>query len=248
MNETQGSPEAPQGETGSFFSNLFDLYLEPRAAFERILRKPRALVAIVLYTAMTLGFFSFWMQRMDPRVFIKNMLLQSPRADRMSSEQIEQIVDMQAKGMPTWGRVSSTVSPLLGSVLIGGVLLFIFRFFMAADVNFKQSFAIVTWSFLALGVVTTPLTALIMQLKNDWNLNPQDVLQANPTAFFEAGTLSRHMGAFLGSFDLFSFWLIFLLATGYAVASKRPLSSGLWGVGIPWALIVLVKVGWQFLF
>ena len=37
------------------------------------------------------------------------------------------------------------------------------------------------------------------------------------------------------------------LATGFGVASRRTTSSALWGVGVCWALIVLVKVGFAFL-
>ena len=42
--------------------------------------------------------------------------------------------------------------------------------------------------------------------------------------------------------------MIFLLAVGFGVASKKTTGSAIWGVGIAWALIVLVKVGWAAIF
>jgi hypothetical protein len=42
--------------------------------------------------------------------------------------------------------------------------------------------------------------------------------------------------------------MVFLLASGFAVASRKTTGSALWGVAIPWALIVLAKVGWAAIF
>ena len=84
-------------------------------------------------------------------------------------------------------------------------------------------------------------------LKDDWNLDPNQILQANPTIFFEVTALPRWLWTLLASLDLFSMWTIFLLATGYSVAGKRGLSTGLWGIGIPWVLYVMIKVGFRLL-
>jgi hypothetical protein len=42
--------------------------------------------------------------------------------------------------------------------------------------------------------------------------------------------------------------MVFLLAVGFGVASRKTTGSALWGVGICWAIIVLVKVGWAAIF
>jgi hypothetical protein len=63
-----------------------------------------------------------------------------------------------------------------------------------------------------------------------------------------AAASPRWLGALLSSFDLFSLWTIFLLGSGYAAAGRRNLSTGLWGVGIPWALLVMLKVGSRLVF
>ncbi len=67
-------------------------------------------------------------------------------------------------------------------LVVAAVLLFIFRFFYAGEVGFAQSLAICSWSMFAVSLVTTPLTLVVMALKEDWNLNPQEALQANPGA------------------------------------------------------------------
>jgi hypothetical protein len=81
-----------------------------------------------------------------------------------------------------------------------------------------------------------------MGLKGDWNLNPQEALQANATLFLDRAAVARPLYALVGSLDLVSFWQIGLLAVGFAVASRREVKKAMWGVAVPWALLVLGKV------
>jgi hypothetical protein len=92
------------------------------------------------------------------------------------------------------------------------------------------------------------LTLVVMGLKGDWNLNPQDVLQANLGLVLDKAETAKPLWALATSLDLFSFWMIFLLATGFAAASRKTTGSALWGVAIPWALMVAIKVGWAAVF
>ena len=123
-----------------------------------------------------------------------------------------------------------------------------FRFFYAGEVGFKQAFAIVTWVFLAVGVVTTPVTLAILALKGDWNINPQDAVQANLGLLLDKSTAAKPLWALLTSIDVFVLWMVFLLAVGFGVASRKATGSAIWGVAIPWVIIVLIKVGWSALF
>ena len=90
----------------------------------------------------------------------------------------------------------------------------------------------------------------MLNLKGDWNLNPQDVVQANLGLLLEKSTRSpKPLWALLTSIDLFSLWMVFLLATGFGGRrAARRRASAIWGVAIPWILIVLGKVGWAAIF
>jgi hypothetical protein len=99
-----GVPAVPVPESGGgFLQNLIDLYFSPREAFTRIVRSPRILVPLVVYALLVLGFTGVWMSKMDPHEFMKAQIEESPRADQMTAEQKEQIVDQQAKFMPIFG-------------------------------------------------------------------------------------------------------------------------------------------------
>ncbi len=252
MTETSDGPTpdplAQAADSGSFFGNLFNLFFEPGATFEKIFVKPRVLLVILLQMAIGLGFTTVWLDRMDPREFMRAQIESNPRLQDMPSEQVDRIIDSQASFMKTWGRIGPLIAPIVIDLLLAGLLLFMFRFFLAVDVSFVQSLATVAWSFTAMSLVQTPIIMAVFALKGDWNLDPNSVVQANPTVLFEQADVPGWLWSLLGSFDLFTFWGIFLLATGFAVAGKRELSTGLWGVGIPWAIYVMVKVAFALMF
>jgi hypothetical protein len=247
LTETSDPPFAPP-DSGSFVGNLFNLYFEPTATFAKILARPRVLLALVLQVALTVLFTSIWLQKVDAREFMRQQMEQNPRIQQMPAEQVESLINAQARFMMSWGRMAPFFVPAVVDLALAGILMFVFRFFLAAEVTFLQSFATVVWTFASIGLVQTPIMLSVFWLKNDWNLDPNSVIQANPTLFFDPSDLPPWLWSLLGSFDLFSLWLVFLLAAGFAVAGKRGLSSGLLGVGIPWALFVIIKVGLRLIF
>ena len=241
------APVAPESG-GGFFQNLIDVYFSPREAFTRIVRNPSFLLPLVGYVVLVLGFTGIWMQKMDAREFMKVQIEESGRADKIPAEQREAIIEQQAKMMPIFAWVMGPVGIAVTLLVIAGVLMFVYRFFYSSEVTFRQAFAIVTWIFFAVGLVSTPLMLLVLQLKGDWNVNPQEVIQANLGLLLEKSSAAKPLWALLSSIDLFSLWMVFLLAVGFGVASKKTTGSAIWGVAIPWILIVLAKVGWAAIF
>lgn len=240
------APEPPTA--GGFFQNLIDVYFAPREAFTRIVARPSFLLPLVGWLVLTLGFSAIWMNRMDAREFMKTQLEQSGQWDKIPAEQREQIIESSAGRIKTFGFIGPALAPPVMLLLTGGVLMGVYRFFYSSEMTFKQALAIVAWSFFAVALLTTPLLLLVMNLKGDWNLDPQSVIQANPAAFFDKETVAKPLYALLSSIDLFSLWTVFLLASGFAVASRKKTAAAIWGVAVPWLFIVLCKVGWAAIF
>jgi hypothetical protein len=239
MSDTATATPAPDR---SFVQNLIDVYIAPRDAFTALVRKPGFWLALALYVVLLVVFTAVWLQKVDPGEFFKNQMIESGQWDKMPAENRAQALEAQAKFLPIFAWLGAFLFWPLILLAIAGIFTFIYRFFYAAEVAFKQSMTIVTYSTLAYGLVTTPLLLLILHLKGDWNLNPQEVLQANATLLLDRESVSKPLWALVGSLDLLTFWALWLLATGFAVASKRSTGSALWGVVVPWALIVCAKV------
>ena len=251
---SESTPAAPSPgpitpeKSGGFFQNVIDLWFAPREAFGRIVARPAWVTPLVGATVLALAFTGIWLQRMEPREFMKTQLQEAGQWDRLSPEQRETVLEQQAKFMPMFAWPSAALGTAISILVVAGVLLFVFTFIYAGQVGFKQSVAITSWSMFAVSLVTTPLTLVVMALKEDWNLNPQEALQANLGLLLDKAETARPLWAFVTSLDLVSFWLIFLLASGFGVACKKATGSALWGVIIPWAIIVALKVGWAAIF
>ena len=130
----------------------------------------------------------------------------------------------------------------LALLLIAAVYLFVFRFLFGGDVTFGQSAATLAWTFLAVALVTTPLTLLVLWLKDDWTLDPRTALQANVSLFLDRAATPKPLYALAESLDLFSFWMLGLMAAGYGVANRKTTGWALAGVVGVWAVYVLGKV------
>lgn len=238
-------PEATPPESAAepgFVRNLAEVYFSPGEAFVAITRRPRFWLPFLVYLALIAAFTAIWLYQMEPARFLKNELEQSGRWERIPPESRDSVVATQAKLFPLIAWASTLFGGPLSIVLVALVLLFVFRMFYAGEVTFAQAMAVVSYSFLATHLLSSPLALLVMSLKGDWNLNPQEALQANPTLLLERAAVARPLYALAGSLDLISFWLIGLLAVGFGAASRRGVTKAVWGVVVPWALVVLGKI------
>ena len=246
-----GAVPAPAPEAGKptgFFANLIDIYFSPAEGYANILRKPAFLVPLAFHLVLSLAFTAVWLKQVDAKAFMHARIEESGRMDKIPPDRLAQVIDQQAKFLPTISWVAGTIAPPLVVTILAGLFLFIFRFFFAADTTFKQSMTVVASTFAATALLVTPLMLAVLAMKNDWTIPPQEALQANLTLLLEKQTTPKPLYTLAGSVDLMSFWTFFLLTTGYAAASKRSWSQAMWGIAIPWAIWVAGRVVLSFIF
>ena len=223
-------------------SALADLYFSPREAFQALLPRPHFWIPLLGWMALVLAFTGVWLTQVDTHAYIRAQLEESGQADKMPPEQAASVVEAQARAFPVMAWVGPLVFLPIGFFAMAALYLFVFRFLFGGDVTFGQSAAILAWTFLVVGLVTTPLTLLVLGLKDDWTLDPRLALQANPTLFLEKGSVPAPVYSLAESLDLFSFWMLGLMAAGYGVANRRSTAWALWGVVGVSAAYVLAKM------
>lgn len=237
-------PAVPEEPAPGILDTLLNLFVEPRTAFAAILKRPgKWWIPMVGCVALNLAFTAIWLQKVDAQQFMRNQIEESGRAESIPGDRMEQIVEQQARFMKVMAPLSATLAPPLMIAVLGGLFMLVYRFFYGGEVRFTQSLSIVAWSSLAIALVTVPVMLAVYAGKGDWNLNPQTVVQANLSLLLDKETTSRALYSIAESIDLFSGWMIFLLATGYGLAVRRPTAAALWGIVIPWAIYVLGKTG-----
>jgi hypothetical protein len=165
--------------------------------------------------------------------------------EKMPPEAREQVTSSKP-GVSVW--LGATLATPLLSLILGGLFLLVYRFFYGGDLNFKQSFSILSWVWAITGLVATPLMLLIFFLKDDWNIPPDQILQANLSLLLDKESVPKVLWSLAKSIDAFTLWTIFLLTTGFGLAAKKPFGSALWGVAIPWLVFVAIKMGFAAIF
>ena len=236
MSEATGE-ENPAG----FFPTLAGIYVAPRRTLAAIARRPAVWAPLFPFVGAQALFNAVWLLQLDPREFARAEVEDSPFAEQMSPEQRAAGIESQAGIFPFVAWLDPLVLRPLSLLLVALVALFVFRFFYAAEMTFKQSLAVVGWTFLAMILVTLPLALLVLYLNDDWNVDPRTALQANLTLLFDKGSVPRAVYSIAESLDLFSAWILALLSIGYGAASGRRAGQAAKGVVAMWAIYVVGK-------
>jgi hypothetical protein len=206
-----------------------------------IARRPTFWAPLLAFVALGATFNAVWLRHLDPAEFARTQIEDSPLADRLSPQDRAEGIARQARVFPKVAWLGPLVFSPLGLVLVALAYLFVFRFLYGGEVTFRQALAVVAWTFVAVALVTTPLTLLVLYLKEDWNVDPRTALQANPALFLDKGSVSRALYSAAESLDLFSAWMLALLSVGYGVAAAIPARRAALGVIAPWAIYVVGK-------
>lgn len=235
----QTEPESGMSEAG----RLANVFFEPRRAFADIAARPRPWVPLALSMAMALVLMAAFSQRVGWERFARQTIESTARTRDMTPEQRERVVQMQLKVMPVASYAGAVLGAPVSALVVAGVLMLIFKVFMGAGITFKQMFGITAYSFLP-GVVSGIAAVAVLFLKNPDEFNLQNPTVFNLGAFFDPETTAKWKMAMGASMDVFTIWIILLLAVGVATAARRmPFGRALGGVAAPWVIWVLLKAG-----
>lgn len=242
---TTAAPQAPQsiGAIGRIIGAIAN----PRPTFEDIARKPTWLVPILALIIIQCGITAIFSQRVGWRAFMEKQIAQSAsaqaRLEQLPPEQRQQIIDRQAKFAPIFGYVGVIIGVPLVSVILSAIFMGIFNATSSAGLDFKTSFGVITHSLMP-GLIAALLGILLLYIKPPDQIDIQNLVASNVGAVLSSDS-PKWLVSLGTSIDVFSFWIIGLMAFGYSVVrpKKISLSTGLTWIIALWAVYVLCKVG-----
>jgi len=225
----------------SEFSRLIGVFVSPKEAFTDIVRRPRWWIPVILVSIFSSIFAVSYSNRVGFEQMMRQTLQQSPQAQSMPPEQMERAIAAGARiaQLASYGAV---VSIAISVFVIAVVLLFLFDTIIGADIGLKRLMGIVGYAFLPT-IVSSLLALLVMYLKAPEDFNIQNPLAFNAGAFLSSDT-PLWLKSLAGSFDLFSFWIMALMAIGASAASRKlTFGKAFMTILFPWALYLLLKTG-----
>jgi hypothetical protein len=243
-NASDMTPEDAQAleptSTGmSEIARISGIFFEPKKTFEDIAKRPSWLLPLVLVILSAMAATFAISQRIGWEQIARQQIESSSRAQQLTAEQKEQQVQMGAKMGPLFGYVLPLVGAPLVDLIIAGVLLGIAAGIMSAGIRFKQVFSVICWAGLP-GVIKAVLMIVVIYLKNPEDFNLKNPLAFNAGAFLDPTTASKFLYSIASSIDVFTIWIILLIATGLKAAAGKKLSfsGALTAVVLPWVLWV----------
>lgn len=228
---------------GGFFDDLLGLWLSPREAYARILAAPNLWVPLI-GLALLQGLFAWvWLGQVD--------IVEYSRAQAAAAGHELPPTPAPQSAYDFIKLAIGTSMFLLAPVVafaMAGVLAFVYNFVLGDEVDYGRCVVVSGWATLATGLVTVPLTLLVLVLEHDWNIAPQNALATHLGAWLEPGSVGPGWLSLCQSLDLTSFWLLFLLAVGMSVAASRSQRSSTYALLALWTSYVLLKSAWAALF
>ncbi len=215
-------------------SHLINIFLEPGKVFAELKEKPTFVVPLLLVMVATIIMTFTYFMKVDSTWFIDHTLLASGK--EMSAAEMAQARSFMP-GAKMMGYISIVTIPL-GTAFI--VTLFSLYYLLAGKISgsaigFKQALSLTCWSSMPslLGVIVI-LVGVVM-------MSPQTSIESLGLTHLDPLLLQLPIDSpwkkLATSFDLLSFWSIFLAALGWKTWGKTSWVEGLVVAIIPVAII-----------
>src|SRR5277367_3024455 len=242
-------PEQAQTPTQiNHFARLTGVIFNPKATFAEIAAAPAWLVPTVVLVLMSLIACVALNQRMDWRSFMAQQIEKSPQGADLSAEQKEQRIEAGAKVAPIFAYVFGIPAPAVLILLVSVVMFGAYNLLAGANVNFSISIGIVSHAFIPT-ILSTLIFLLVLFLKPRGTMDLDNPVATNLGVLVpeDAPKWLLKLGI---SFDIFAFWILLLIAIGFAAANPKKLkfSKSLTIAVVVWVLFVVIRVGVAWIF
>ena len=235
-------PEQIQSGGMSEGARLIGVFFSPGKAFADIARRPRWWIPVILLAILGTVYLNAFTQRVGWESVIRPAIERLPNAQTMTAQQREQAVATAARLYQYLGYGGSAVGTLFYIFIVAVLMMFVFDTMMSAGIGLKRMMGIVSYGFLPLGIQTL-LSMVVLFLKDPDDFNLQNPLMFNVGAYLDPNgpAALRALGS---SIDLFSLWIIVLLAIGVSSAARKmSFGKAFTAIALPWALWVCIKTG-----
>lgn len=243
---TVPSPAAePQGAI-SPIGRIFGIFFSPKATFEDIVRKPGWVLPVLLLALLGLAVAIGLNQKMNWREFISQQIEKSPQAATMSAEQKEQRIEAGAKFAPISVYIFGVPAPLILVLVVALLMWGAYNVLGGVNVGYKTALSIVSHAYVPV-LLGNLVFLLVMFLKAPGTLDLDNPVATNLAAFFPEDS-AKWLQAFGKNMDIFTLWVVALIAIGFAATNPKKLKGGTsFGIAFGmFAAYLVLRVGLAF--
>lgn len=212
-----------------WFNDILGIYYQPDKVFEGMKDQPRWLVPLIVSVVFTLIVTAIIL----PTIVMPEQAANIANNPDIPAEQLEAIQARMSGPIPLIaGLASNLIAVPVGLLLIGLIFWWIFSM-MGHKAGFKQMFTAAVYASL-IGIPGAVIKVPLMFVKQTAKVSTS--LGLILPVEMEEGFLVR----LLNHIDLFTIWMLVVMAIGFSVFSGAPRKKSYWTVFGCWAVLILI--------
>lgn len=225
-------------------SRLLGVFFEPGKTFADIAERPRWLVPLLIGILSAVLLIYLFNRHVGWESSLERAMDNNRFVQQLTPEQRQTAFDRQLRLLPVFSYLGAILGFPITLLLAAGLATVIIRGLLGTPIRFVQAFAAMAYAFLP-RVIYAGLSISVMFLKTPDEFDLQNAFASNPGAFMDPQKSSRFLYTVASQLDVFSIWVILLVAVGLKAAGGKRLSFGgaLFAVVLPWAVYVLIRGG-----
>jgi hypothetical protein len=214
---------------------IVGVLVAPGDTFQDIAQRPNWVLPLILAAVIaTMGSFVL-SSRIDYGADMRAAL----EKQHVPPQQIEKNVRLAT----SFGKGALYVLPLLapvGLLIMAAVLMIAFRMF-GGDVSFSQAFSVFLHAWIPQLIASLISFAVLLTRHSVTTMEAQSLIRSN-LSFLVDAKAQPVLWTLLTSFDVFTFWTLFLLVVGFAAVTRFSKAKSAAIVLTVWAIGVLLKL------
>lgn len=222
--------------------HLVGVLTSPEKTFQALRERPAWVVALVVLILLSTAANWLASQKVDAEDLVRTSIEQ--RGQDVDEDQLQQMIDFQEKFGTTMFVGGTLVAGPVIYLLVALICWVVFKL-VGGEWSYKHAFSMVLHSFVPWAVAALLTIPVVMSRSEITATDLQGGnLLPSSLALLAGEDSSQVLKTFLGSFDLFSIWSLFLLATGASIMARIPRGTAITATVVLWAVYILAKVGW----
>jgi hypothetical protein len=240
------APVAEPQASISAFGRIVGVLFSPKATFEDIARKPSWLLPAIILCLFSVIVAAGINKQINWREYMSQQIEKSSRASQLSPEQKDKQIEAGAKFAPISVYLFGVPAPILAILVVGLVMWGGYNLLGGANLNYGTALGIVSHAFVP-AMVGNIIFLVVLFLKPPGTLDLDNPVATNLAAFLPDGS-AKWLVALGKNLDVFTFWILVLIAIGFAAANPKKLKGGTsfgiaFGIFAAW---VVLRVGLAF--
>ena len=244
MGDVMVKPADADTPAQSFPERLLGIFISPAETLADVARKPGFLAPLIAVVIAAIAVTETMLWKIGMERIVRMSIEQSSRASSMSPDQMDQAVRQGARIGAIFAHIGGIVVPPIALLIIAGLGLLIVNLIFGAQTKFKKVFSLICYANLVSLLGSLMAVAVILFGDPD-HFNAQNPVPSNVGFFLNPREVSKPLYSLASSADIFTIWLLILIAVGLAEGTGRkvkPLTIFLVYAGF-WVVCILVKMG-----